>query len=69
MAENTGKKNALVEFFKGLKAEFLKIKWPTKGQIAKQTVAVVIISVILCVFIVLFDLALQYGIKLLGTIF
>ena len=34
-------------WFTGLKAEFHKIIWPTKEQLAKETTAVVIVSVIL----------------------
>ena len=34
-------------WFAGLKAEFKKIVWPDKKSLAKQTVAVVVVSVIL----------------------
>ena len=51
------------DFFKGLKIEFKKITWPDKTTIGKQTVAVTVVSVILCVIIALIDMALQYGVN------
>ena len=52
-------------FFKGLKAEFKKIFWPDKNTLAKQTVAVVSVSVILGVIISVIDTIVKYGIDLL----
>ena len=52
-------------FFKGLKAEFKKICWPDKNTLAKQTVAVVSVSVILGVIISVIDIIVKYGIDLL----
>lgn len=49
----------------GLKAEFAKIIWPTKEQLAKETTAVVIASVILGVIIALLDFVIQYGVDFL----
>lgn len=48
-------------WFKGLKAEFKKIIWPDKKSVAKQTTAVVIISVILGALIKLIDMIIQLG--------
>lgn len=48
-------------FFKGLKAEFKKIIWPDKVSVAKQTTAVVVVSVILGVLIKLVDMLVQLG--------
>ena len=42
-------------WFKGLKAEFRKIIWPDKETLAKQTVVVVIITIILAVVISVMD--------------
>ena len=69
MAENTVKKSTLSGFFKSLKAEFKKISWPTKDQLFKQTLAVVIISAVLCLFISLFDWLAQLLIGFVGQIF
>ena len=52
-------------FFKGLKAEFKKIFWPDKNTLAKQTVAVVYVYVILGVIISVIDIIVKYGIDLL----
>ena len=59
--EKTQKKS----WFKGLKAEFNKIVWPDKNTLAKQTTAVVAVSVILGALIAVIDVILRYGIDLL----
>ncbi len=56
-------------FFKGLKAEIRKIIWPTKEQVGKQTAAVVIISAVMCGFIVLIDFVTKLLVGLAGSIF
>lgn len=48
-------KKAKTRFFKQLKGEFKKIIWTDKKTLAKQTVAVIAISVALCVIITLVD--------------
>ena len=53
------------DWFTGLKAEFSKIMWPTKEQLAKETTAVVVVSVILGVIIALLDFIIQYGVDFL----
>ena len=53
------------DWLTGLKAEFRKIIWPTKEQLAKETTAVVIASVILGVIIALLDFVIQYGVDFL----
>ena len=59
--EKTQKKS----WFKGLQAEFKKIIWPDKKTLAKQTTAVVAVSVILGIVIAVVDVILRYGIDLL----
>jgi len=49
------------DFFKGVKNEFKKISWPTGDLLAKETVAVVIISVVLGLIIALVDWVFQLG--------
>lgn len=62
MGENAKSKTAPKKsWFKGLKAEFNKVIWPDKESVAKQTVAVVIVSVILCVIIALLDAVIGLG--------
>ena len=52
-------------WFKGLQAEFKKIIWPDKKTLAKQTTAVVTVSVVLGAVIAVIDAILRYGIDLL----
>ena len=59
--EKTQKKS----WFKGLQAEFKKVIWPDKKTLARQTTAVVAVSVILGALIAVIDVILRYGIDLL----
>ena len=61
MSEKTQKKS----WFKGLNAEFKKIIWPDKKTLAKQTAAVVSVSVVLGAIIALLDFLIQYGVDIL----
>ena len=71
MAESGTKKNIFAkigEFFKNLKGELKKIAWPTLNQTVKQTIVVIVISAILCLFIGLIDMLSKYGVSALSTI-
>ncbi|WP_230398385.1 preprotein translocase subunit SecE [Novisyntrophococcus fermenticellae] len=57
MAEAVKEKKVKKNWFKGLKSEFRKIVWTDKKALSKQTVAVVVISVIMCLLITLVDSA------------
>ncbi len=48
-------------FFKGVKSEFSKIIWPSRDSLVKETVAVVVISVILGVIISIVDVGVKFG--------
>ena len=61
MSEKTQKKS----WFKGLNREFKKIIWPDKMTVAKQTAAVVSVSVILGAIIAIVDFIAQYVVDLL----
>ena len=52
-------------WLKGLKSEFHKISWTSKDDITKQTIAVVVVSVILGLLIAGIDTVLQMGISYL----
>ena len=52
-------------WFTGLKAAFRKIIWPTKENVAKETTAVVITSIILGLIIAMLDFLIQYGVNFL----
>ena len=57
------KKSGLKNWFTGLKAEFSKIIWPTKSSIVRQTVVVVIVTLIMGVLIGLIDQLIQFGLN------
>ena len=59
--EKTQKKS----WFKGLKTEFNKVVWPDKITLAKQTTAVVSVSVLLGAIIAIVDFLVQHGVDLL----
>ena len=61
MSEKTQKQS----WFKGVSNEFKKIIWSDKKTVAKQTGAVVFVSVVLGVIIAMVDFAAQYGVDLL----
>ena len=63
MGENTTTQKK--SWFKGLKTEFRKIVWPDKNTLAKQTTAVVAVSVVLGALISVVDALLRYGIDFL----
>ena len=56
-----------VKFYDGVKAEFKKMTWPDKDALLKQSVAVVIISLVVGAIITLLDFGLQYGVDFLTT--
>ena len=61
MSDKTQKKS----WFKGLSREFKKIIWPDKMTVAKQTAAVVSVTVVLGAIIAIIDFIAQYGVDLL----
>ena len=60
MEESAKKKKSV---FKNLKAEFKKIIWPDKKSFTRETVAVVLTSVVLGAVIALLDLVIKFGIN------
>ena len=66
MGETEIKNSAPKEnWFTGVRAEFNKIIWPTKESLARQTTAVVVVSVIVGLIIAILDTAIQYGVNVL----
>ena len=66
MAED--KESRLRSFFRGVKGEWGKIIWPSKNTLAKQTGAVVVVSVILSAIIAILDYLMKSGLDKLLTI-
>lgn len=62
MADKTSKKSS---WFKGLKAEFKKIVWPSRVDVSKQTTVVIVFSTILCIVLALVDWVMKQGINLI----
>lgn len=65
MADAVKEKKQKKNWFKGLKSEFNKIIWTDKKTLGKQTVAVVAVSVVLCVIISVVDSVVLEAINLL----
>ena len=51
--------------FEALKAEFNKIVWPSGSAVTKQTIATVLVSVVLGLLITVIDMGVQYGVDIL----
>lgn len=64
MAEQEKKANS-PSFFQGVKTEFKKIVWPSKEQVFKQAVAVVVVAVVIGIVIAVLDAAFGAGLNAL----
>lgn len=56
-------------WWEGVKAEWRKIIWPTREDLAKKTGTVAIVSIVLGVIIAILDFLIQNGIDLLLGLF
>ena len=63
---DSAKKDNKPSFWSGVKAEWNKITWPSKDQLTKQTIAVIVVTIVMGVLITLLDTGLQYGVNLLS---
>ena len=63
--EKSAGKSQKKSWFQGLQSEFKKIVWPDKTTLAKQTAAVVSVSVVLGAIIAVIDFLIQYGVDIL----
>ena len=64
---DSSEKQARPGFFKGLKAEFKKISWPDRQSTLKQSIAVVVISVVVGLIIAILDYVIKYGVNFLTS--
>ena len=55
MADNTKKKGALREYFKGVRTELKKVVWPTKNETVKYTEVVILVCAAFALFFWLLD--------------
>jgi preprotein translocase subunit SecE len=58
-------KKTMARRFAGLKSEFSKIVWPEPQSAWKQTVAVLLTSIVIAFIIVILDYIIQYGVDFL----
>jgi preprotein translocase subunit SecE len=66
MAEMTTKeKKSFADRLDGLKAEFGKIFWPDGKMVFRQSTATIVVSVIVALLIVLFDMIIKLGVDFL----
>ena len=65
MTDNTSAKKEKGSFFKNLRLEFKKIIWPDTKDVAKKTLLIIVVTIILGVLIKLLDTGIQ---ALLGLI-
>ncbi len=68
MNDNNNETSKIGNWFKGLQSEFRKIVWLDRVSVGKQTLAVIIICVILGVIIAVLDFGIQHGIDFLVTL-
>ncbi|MCD7956360.1 MAG: preprotein translocase subunit SecE [Lachnospiraceae bacterium] len=62
-------KNSKVKtWWNGMKSEFKKIIWPDRSTLAKQTGAVIVVSIVLGMIIAMLDFVFQYGVDILVNI-
>ena len=59
--EKKAKKGGLKNVLSNLKTEFSRIIWPSKDSLTKSTVAVLISSVALGIFIAVIDMIIKFG--------
>ena len=64
-AENTSLITKVKDFFSGVKSEYSKIIFPNQEDLKKQTIATLVVSVVIGVLIFLIDFVFRY---LLGFI-
>ena len=57
MAESANK--VKTSYWKGLKAEFKKIIWPSRDDVVKQTILIIVVVIILGIIIKLLDTGIQ----------
>lgn len=65
MSDNTVEKKK-GSFFRNLKIEFKKIVWPDKNSVVRQTIVIIVTTIILGVLIKLLDTGVQALLSLIA---
>ena len=69
MAETTSnEKKSFADRLDGLKAEFGKIFWPDRTMVFRQSTATIVVSVIVALLIVFFDMLIKQGVDFLVSL-
>lgn len=58
MAKASKKKEKKENYFKGVKKEMELVKWPSGKEVVKNTIATIILCIVICVFFILLNLGL-----------
>ncbi|MDR2043791.1 MAG: preprotein translocase subunit SecE [Clostridium sp.] len=61
-------KETRLSFFTGVKTEYKKVSWPDRQSVLKQSLAVVLVSVVLGFVIAVLDYIIQLGVNFLTSI-
>ena len=59
----------LAKWFRELRSEAKKVVWPTGKQVLNNTVIVIIVAIVLCIFIGLLDFVFGSARDLIATLF
>ena len=62
------KKRSIAAWWSGIRSEWGKIAWPDRKKVGRQTVATIIVSAIVAVLIVFFDMIIRFGIDRVMTL-
>jgi preprotein translocase subunit SecE len=57
--------NRAVQYLKDVKAEMIKVNWPTRKDVKAATILVIVLSIIMAIYIFGCDQALQFVIGLI----
>ena len=52
--------NKIIQFFTGAKAELTKVSWPSRRELLRYTILVVVISFLVAMFLGLLDMLFSY---------
>lgn len=52
--------NKIIQFFVGAKAELTKVSWPSRKELIRYTLLVVVISFLVAMFLGLLDMLFSY---------
>ena len=63
--QEPGTVSKITEYFKGVRAEWDKVTWPEKSQVARETFVVIIVVVAFTVLVYLLDILFNWLFKLI----